>query len=66
MSDYLTTEEAAAEIRMSADYVARQCKAGVVKATKVGREWRIHRTALDAFMGIKEAPATRPQRRRAS
>jgi excisionase family DNA binding protein len=64
MSDYLTTDEAAAIIRKSRDYVARQCKAGALKATKTGNDWRIHRSAVDAFMGLGAIPATRPQRQR--
>ena len=71
MSEWLTTNEAAVEIRKSADYVARQCKAGQIKAKKLGNDWRIERAALDAFMsGGKAAPArvklTARQQRRAS
>jgi excisionase family DNA binding protein len=72
MSDYLTTEQAGAEIGMSPDYVARQCKSGALKAKKLGTEWRIHRAALEQFMtGAEPAPATRKrlsarQMRRAS
>lgn len=66
MTEYLTTEEAAAEIRMSPDYVARQCKAGVIQATKTGNAWRISRDALDAFMARGKAPATRSRKRRAA
>lgn len=63
---YLTTDEAAAIIRMSRDYVARQCDAGNLYGKKVGREWRIHRDELARFMSGSPAPATRPLRRRAS
>lgn len=64
---YLTTSEAAAIIRTSSDYVARQCDAGNLRAKKVGHEWRIHRDELDRFMASGgKAPATRPMRRRAS
>lgn len=60
MSDYLTAAEAAEIIRTSDDYVSRQCRAGVIKAKKVGHEWRIHRDALAAFMlDETPAPATR-------
>lgn len=64
MSDYLTTDEAAAIIRKTRDYVARQCKAGNLRATKTGNDWRIHRSAVDAFMGLASIPATRPDRQR--
>jgi excisionase family DNA binding protein len=71
MTEYLTTTEAAAIIRKSADYVARQCKAGQIKAKKLGNDWRIERIALDAFMsGGKAAPTrtrlTARQQRRAA
>lgn len=63
---YLNTAEAAALIRMSRDYVARQCDAGNLYGKKVGREWRIHRDELARFMSTNSpAPATRPLRRRA-
>lgn len=65
---WLTTSEAAAEIRTSADYVARQCDSKAIKAKKVGNSWRIHRDDLESFMRGAEAkaPATRVRRRRAS
>lgn len=59
MSEFLTTEEAAALIKMQPDYVARQCKAGQIKAKKLGTTWRIRRADLDAFMAGGMAPATR-------
>lgn len=64
MSDYLDTAETAVIIRKSRDYVARQCKAGRLNATKLGNDWRIHRAAIDAFMGQGTIPATRPERQR--
>ena len=71
MSDYLTTDEAAAIIRMDPDYVRRQCKAGQIKAKKLGNEWRIGRAELDAFMSGGAAAPTRDrssarQRRKAA
>lgn len=66
-SPYLTTDEAAAIIRKTPDYVARQCSARRIVAKKLGTEWRIHREDLDRFMrdGHK-APAARTRRRRAA
>lgn len=71
MTEYLTTREAAAVIRKSRHYVAAQCKAGQIKAKKLGTDWRIERAALDAFMGGGSAakpvrPLTARQQRRAS
>ena len=40
MSEYLSTAEAGARIGMSADYVARQCASGAIRAKKLGTEWR--------------------------
>lgn len=71
MTEYLTTQQAGARIGMSADYIARQCALGAIRAKKLGAEWRIADTALEQFMGTTEpAPATRKrsarQMRRAS
>lgn len=57
--DYMTAVEAAEIIRMEPDYVRRQCKAGNIRAKKLGTEWRITRAALDDFMAGGPAPATR-------
>jgi excisionase family DNA binding protein len=57
---YLTASEVAQQIRKTEDYVQRQCKAGVIKAKKLGNEWRISDAALATFMGDETpAPATR-------
>lgn len=65
-SEYLTTDEVAALIRTSPDYVARQCAAGNLRGKTLGKEWRIRRSEVDRFMQGDPAPATRPLRRRAS
>lgn len=54
---YYTTAEVSAVIRMSTEYVARQCAAGNLRATKLGTEWRIQGAAIHAFMGASEEPA---------
>lgn len=64
-SDYLTTTEVAQIIRKSPDYVARQCVLGNLRGKKLGNDWRIHRSAVEAFMSQGVTPPTR-QRRRAS
>ena len=61
---YLTTSEAAGIIRASREYVARQCAAGHLRATKLGDEWRIHRDDLTRFMSGETVPTDRPNRRR--
>lgn len=66
-SPYLNTTEAAALIRVDREWVARQCSAGNLPATKLGKEWRIHRDALALFMSSgTTTPTPRPLRRRAS
>lgn len=65
-SPYLTSDEAAAIIRSTPDYVARQCSRRAIVAKKIGNEWRIHREDLDRFMRAGgKAPATRNRRRKA-
>lgn len=60
---YLTTDEAAEIIRTTSDYVARKCASGEIAAKKVGASWRIHPSALDAFMAPGKAEPTRYRRR---
>lgn len=60
---YLTTEEVAALIRTSEDYVARKCKSGELPAKKLGRSWRITPDAVEAFMRPGTARPTRIRRR---
>ncbi len=63
---YLTTAEAALIAGRSVHYIAQQCRAGAIRATKHG-EWRIHPDDLHAFMrGGESAPRLREPRRRAS
>jgi excisionase family DNA binding protein len=57
MTMWLTSEEAAARIRVSPEFVQRQCAAGEIKAKKVGHEWRISEAALEAFMS-SDGPTT--------
>lgn len=67
MTDWLTTEEAGEYLRTSADYIARQCANGVIRARKISTQWRVTREALDAFMAT-DVPPTRvrhPKLRRA-
>lgn len=61
--EYLNTVEVAEIIRKTSDYVSRQCQLGNLRAKKLGNEWRIHRTAIDAFMAQGVTPPTRIRRR---
>lgn len=62
--EYLSTDEAAHIIGRSSTYVAQQCKAGALRATKHG-EWRIHPDDLREFMraGAPVARQREPRRR---
>lgn len=62
MSDYLTVAEVADRIHMTEDYVTRQCKAGALKAKKLGNTWRIHVANLEAFM-LDDSPAPAARQR---
>lgn len=64
MSDWLTVAQVAEQIGMTEDYVARQCKAGVLKGKKLGNQWRVHVASLEAFM-LDDTPAP-PTRQRLS
>lgn len=57
---YLRTAEVAEIIRMSEEYVARQCAAGNLRAKKLGTEWRISEDDLALFMSAPE-PAPSPR-----
>jgi len=45
--ELLTTDEAAAYLRVSQYTVWRWCKEGRLPAFQIGREWRIRKTRLD-------------------
>jgi hypothetical protein len=47
---YLNTAEVGEILRKTPEWVAQQCKAGNLRATKLGNDWRIDETALVAFM----------------
>lgn len=46
----LSTTEAAALLGVSPDTVQRMCDRGELKAYRVGRQWRIRREDLDAYL----------------
>lgn len=47
---YLSAEEAAELLGVSAETVKRHLRAGRLPGRKVGRLWRVSRAALDAFL----------------
>lgn len=50
MSELLTIKEAASYLRMNPLTVYRLASKGKVPAVKVGRHWRVHRDALEAWL----------------
>jgi excisionase family DNA binding protein len=57
----MLTDEVAAEIRETPQTVADKCARGEIKATRLGRGWRIRREDLDAYMESR-VPATTAHR----
>lgn len=48
-AEILKPKEVAAELRTSLSQVSQLCRDGKLKATRVGKLWRIHRTDLERF-----------------
>ncbi|MFQ5857298.1 MAG: helix-turn-helix domain-containing protein [Anaerolineae bacterium] len=53
--EILTTQEAAAYLRVSQYTIWRWCKSGRLPAFQINREWRIRREKLDALIEELEA-----------
>lgn len=60
--EYLTVPEVATVLKMSQEWVRRQCHAGAIPATKVGRAWRIEAGEVDIFVRKYRGSATPPSR----
>jgi excisionase family DNA binding protein len=59
---YLTCDEVGEVLQMSAEWVRRQCNAGNLVGTKLGRAWRVKPSDLETFMRRHrggQAPAAR-------
>lgn len=50
-----TPSEAADYLRVSVNTVHELCRTRQLRATRVGRQWRILKTDLDAYLGIRDA-----------
>jgi len=48
--DWLTVQEAAAYLKLSIETVRRYLRDHKLKATKIGRQWRIRREELDRLL----------------
>ena len=51
MDEILTVREVAEYLKLSRTTIWRWCHAGKLKAFKVGRSWRIHRSELERITG---------------
>ena len=58
----LTVEEAAAYLRVTPATVYRLLRAGKLPGVRVGRQWRVRRTALDAHLTAPPPQAVSPLR----
>lgn len=58
---YLTTDEAAAVLRVSREWVSDQCRRGALPAKRVGHAWRIAEPDLAEFMRPDNRPPSPPQ-----
>ncbi len=50
LSELLTVEEVASFLRVAPNTVYRWCRSGKLPGIKIGKEWRISRAELDAFL----------------
>lgn len=48
--EWLTVEEIAAELKVSMDTVRRLIQDGAISASQVGRQWRVRRSSLNAYL----------------
>jgi excisionase family DNA binding protein len=65
-SELLTPEEAAVYLRLNPQTTYRLLRGGQLPGVKIGRQWRIRKTALEAFLDGRApaaAPAAEPRSR---
>lgn len=60
---WLTAREVAEQIKLTEDYVTRQCAAGLLAAAKVGNVWRIDQADVDEFMDRRRPKQADPGER---
>jgi excisionase family DNA binding protein len=54
--DLLTVEETATQLKVQAETVRDWLRAGKLKGVKAGRQWRVRRRDLEAFLIEPEPP----------
>lgn len=60
---WLTVREVAEQIKLTEDYVTRQCSAGLLGGAKIGNVWRIEQADVDEFMARRRPPQADPGER---
>lgn len=60
-SDVLTFQECRQHLRVSELVMRKLVKSGVLKAVRVGHQWRIARVHVEEFLKIKERETTQNQ-----
>lgn len=61
-SDFLTVDAAAAILQMHPKTVQRHIREGRLRATKLGKQYRLLRSDVNAFAGASEQPRARQAR----
>ncbi len=56
MSEYLTPEEVATQLRVTPKAVRAWCRAGQLKADRAGRRWLIKPADVQVFVSTPEVP----------
>jgi len=56
MDEILTVREVAAYLKLSRTTIWRWCHDGRLRAFKVGRGWRIHRSEVERIVGQNPEP----------
>lgn len=51
----LSVKETAMFLNLPEQTISRQCKNGMIRATKVGKQWRITREAIAQMLGVNVA-----------
>ena len=59
-SPWRTPSEAARHIRCSRSFLLRKARSGEIRGHRLGRGWRFHIDALDAFMQRSREPPPVP------
>ena len=59
---FLTTDEVVEYLQVNLRTVYRMIKAGKIPAARIGRQWRFHKTDIDARLEMERSHGVRPVR----